>query len=51
MKAFYDKESGTKISHPQVYHSTSGNDNPITLKDSFDIFINLGRTKPLSRFN
>ncbi|XP_070505220.1 putative fatty acyl-CoA reductase CG5065 [Chironomus tepperi] len=48
VKASYDRESGAKIMNPQVYHSTSGNENPITLKESFDVFVELGRIKPLN---
>jgi hypothetical protein len=47
-KAAYDRETGANVQFPQVYHSTSGNENPMTLKELVDTIVELGRTKPLS---
>lgn len=46
-KAAYDRESGANTKFPHVYNSTSGSENPTTLKDSVAVFIDLGRTQPL----
>ena len=49
-KVAIDKELNPKASFPQIFHSTSGTDNPITLKEAFVTTQNLGRTDPLSEY-
>lgn len=49
-KAAIDKELNQNATFPQIYHSTSGSDNPITLKELFNTTQNIGRTEPLSKY-
>lgn len=49
-KAAIDRELNPQTSFPQIFHSTTGTDNPITLKEAFVTTQNLGRTEPLSEY-
>lgn len=49
-KTAIDKESNPNATFPQIYHSTSGSDNPITLRELFITTQNIGRTEPLSEY-
>lgn len=44
-----DKKSGLETNFPKVYHSTSGDVNPLTCKQAFTVPAVLGKTHPLSK--
>ena len=49
-KVAVDKEFNPNTNYPLIFHSTTGSDNPITLKEAFVTTQNLGRTDPLSKY-
>ena len=48
-KTAMEKESNARVTYPQVYHSTTGAANPITLVNLFEKTVQLGRNHPLSK--
>ena len=49
-KVAVDKELNPNATFPQIFHSTTGTDNPITLKEAFVTTQNLARIDPLSKY-
>ena len=49
-KTASDKKSKLSVKFPKVYHSTSGDVNPLTCQQAFSVPAILGKTHPYSKF-